>query len=181
MNINSYDQSPTRPFFASSGDVPYSPFCKSKAVRTKNGCVEVWDTVKSGKLFWNLSSSYNVWPGKGFKLYFEISPAWKSLFLPQRMNPIILFLGLFKIKSRQRNRQREKTSKMASFICLNIIDYYLKPVSLPSTLVSIHLKSGLPVHFLICTNLLLRNANQDAGNSKLRAFHKELKNICKGI
>ena len=93
----------------------------------------------------------------------------------------LFFPVLFKIKSRQRSCPREKTCKMASFICLNMIDYYLKPVSLPSTLVSIHLKSGLFVHFLICTNLLLRNANKDSGNSKLRAFHKELKNICKGI
>ena len=40
-------------------------------------------------LFWNLFSSYNVCPGEEVKSISEISPAWKSLFLPQRINPII--------------------------------------------------------------------------------------------
>ena len=93
----------------------------------------------------------------------------------------LFFPVLFKIKSRQRSRQREKTSKMASFICLNMIDYYLKPVSLPGTLLSIHLKSGLFVHFLICTNLLLRNANKDSGPFKTLSLSQRIEKYMQRI
>lgn len=33
-------------------------------------------------------------PGRGVKFISEISPAWKSLFLPQRKNPIIFYRSL---------------------------------------------------------------------------------------